>query len=404
MPRIIYIDNHATTPVDRRVFEAMVPYLTEQFGNPESKTHPYGWAASEACENARNKIASLIGATPKEIIFTSGATESNNLAIQGVANFYEDKGDHVITSSIEHKSVLDTCKEMEKQGKKVTYLPVDKNGFINIEDLRKSITPKTVLITIMAANNEIGTIQPIEEIGKIAHEHGVIFHTDAAQAAGKIPFDVNKINADMVSLSSHKIYGPKGIGAIYIRVNHPRVRLKPLLFGGGQEHSIRPGTLNVPGIVGFGKAAELCREFLCDEPARIEKLREQLKNGILSQLEYVYVNGPDKNRLPGNLNLSIAYVEGESLIMGLKGIAVSSGSACSSKELNMSHVLKSIGVDDTLAYSSIRFGIGRFNTEEEIDYVIQEVVRNAKYLQEGSPIYRAIKKGETIDASLFTDD
>ena len=404
MPQIIYIDNHATTPVDRRVFEVMAPYFTEQFGNPESSIHPYGWAASEACEKGRDQVASLIGAGHKEIIFTSGATESNNLAIQGVVSFYEDKGDHIITSCIEHKSVLDICKELEKRGKKVTYLSVDKNGFINSEDVKNAITSKTIIITIMSANNEIGTIQPVEEIGKIAHEHGIIFHTDAAQAAGKIPFDVNKINADIVSLSSHKIYGPKGIGAIYIRIRNPKVRLKPLFFGGGQEHGIRPGTLNVPGIAGFGKAAELCCELLNDESERILYLRERLKNGILSQLDYVYVNSPEKNCLPGNLNLSIAYIEGESLIMGLKGIAVSSGSACSSKDLSTSHVLKSIGVDDTHAHSSIRFGIGRFNTEEEIDYVIEEVVKNVKRLREGSPLYETIKRGGTTDLSLFIDD
>lgn len=404
MSRIIYLDNHATTPVDRQVFESMIPYLTDQFGNPESSTHPYGWAASEACEKGRTQVASLIGATPKEIIFTSGATESNNLAIQGVVSFYEDKGDHIITSSIEHKSVLDTCKELEKRGKKVTYLPVDKFGFVNMEDLRKAITSKTVIITIMSANNEIGTIQPVLEIGKIAHDCGIIFHTDAAQAVGKILFDVNKINADIVSLSSHKIYGPKGIGAIYIRIRNPKVRLKPLFFGGGQEHGIRPGTLNVPGIAGFGMAAKLCCELLSDEAQRILYLRERLKSGIMSQLDYVYVNGPGENRLPGNLNLSFAYIEGESLIMGLKGIAVSSGSACSAKDLSTSHVLKSIGVDDTLAHSSIRFGIGRFNTEEEIDYVINEVVKNVKKFREISPLYKAIKKGETIDASMYTSD
>lgn len=391
MSKVIYMDNHATTPVDPLVLQEMLPYFTENFGNPESKTHPYGWAALEAVTKAREQIASLIGSNPKEIIFTSGATESNNIAIQGVVNFYEKKGNHIITSAIEHKSVLDTCKELEKRGKRVTYLPVNKEGFINTKDLLKAITTKTVLITVMYANNEIGTIQPIKEIGAIAKEYGILFHTDAAQGAGKIAFNVNDMNVDLASLSSHKIYGPKGVGAIYIRSHDPRVRLSPLFYGGGQEYGLRPGTLNVPGIVGFGKAAKLCRELLPEEPERIKKLRDRLKDGILSQLDYVYVNGSENERLPGNLNVSFAYVEGESLVMSLKRVAVSSGSACTSHDAGVSHVLKSIGVGDELAHASIRFGLGRFNTEEEVEEVIKDLVESVKHLREISPLYSAVK-------------
>lgn len=391
MSKVIYMDNHAATPVDPLVLQEMLPYFTENCGNSESKTHPYGWTALEAVTKARELIASLIESNPKEIVFTSGATESNNIAIQGVANFYEKKGDHIITSVIEHKSVLDTCKELEKRGRRVTYLPVNKEGLINTKDLLKAITTKTVLITVMHANNEIGTIQPIKEIGVIAKEHGILFHTDAAQSAGKIAFNVNDMNVDLASLSSHKIYGPKGVGAIYIRSWNPRVRLSPLFYGGGQEYGLRPGTLNVPGIVGFGKAAKLCRELLPEEPERIKKLRDRLKDGILSQLDYVYVNGSENERLPGNLNVSFAYVEGELLVMSLKRVAVSSGSACTSYDAGVSHVLKSIGVGDELAHASIRFGLGRFNTEDEVEEVIKDLVESVKHLREISPLYSAVK-------------
>jgi cysteine desulfurase len=389
----IYLDNHATTPVDPRVVQAMLPYFTEVFGNAASRNHAFGWQAEEGVENARAAIAKLIGATAKEIIFTSGATESNNLAIKGVAEMYREKGNHIITQATEHKAVLDTCKRLEKYGYEVTYLPVQKDGRIDLDDLRKAITPKTILISIMYANNEIGVIQPISEIGAMAHEKGVFFHTDGVQAAGKIPVDVQKDNIDMMSLTAHKIYGPKGVGALYVRRRNPRVQLSAILDGGGHERGMRSGTLNVTGIVGFGKACELCQNEMPEESARMLGLRERLKDNILSQLDEVYINGSMIHRLPHNMNMSFAFVEGESMLMGINDIAVSSGSACTSATLEPSYVLKALGVGEDLAHTSIRFGIGRFNTAEEIDYVTARVVETVVRLRELSPLYEMAKEG-----------
>ena len=389
----IYLDNHATTPTDPRVLEAMLPYFTEVFGNAASRNHAFGWKAEEGVENARAAIAKLIGATPKEIIFTSGATESNNLAIKGVAEMYREKGNHIITQATEHKAVLDTCKRLEKYGYEVTYLPVQKDGRIDLDDLRKAITPKTILISIMYANNEIGVIQPIAEIGAIAKEKGVFFHTDGVQAAGKVPVDVQKDNIDMISLTAHKLYGPKGVGALYVRRRNPRVQLSAILDGGGHERGMRSGTLNVTGIVGFGKACEICQAEMPEESVKLARLRDRLKDNILSQLDEVYINGSMIHRLPHNINLSFAFVEGESMLMGINDIAVSSGSACTSATLEPSYVLKALGVGEDLAHTSIRFGIGRFNTEEEIDYVTARVVETVVRLRELSPLYEMAKEG-----------
>ena len=389
----IYLDNHATTPVDPRVLEAMLPYFTDVFGNAASRNHAFGWKAEEGVENARAAIAKLIGASPKEIIFTSGATESNNLAIKGVAEMYREKGNHIITQATEHKAVLDTCKRLEKYGYEVTYLPVQKDGRVDLDDLRKAITPKTILISIMYANNEIGVVQPIAEIGAIAKEKGVFFHTDGVQAAGKIPVDVQKDNIDMISLTAHKIYGPKGVGALYVRRRNPRVQLSAILDGGGHERGMRSGTLNVTGIVGFGKACEICQNEMPEESAKMTRLRDRLKDNILSQLDEVYINGSMTHRLPHNMNLSFAFVEGESMLMGINDIAVSSGSACTSATLEPSYVLKALGVGEDLAHTSIRFGIGRFNTEEEIDYVTGRVVETVIRLRELSPLYEMAKEG-----------
>src|SRR6478609_2545807 len=389
----IYFDNHATTQVDPRVVQAMLPYFTEKFGNAASRNHPFGWAGEEAVENARAQVASLIGATPKEIIFTSGATESDNLMIKGVAEMYREKGNHIITQAIEHKAVLDTCKRLEKYGYEVTYLPVQKDGRVNPEDVRKAITPKTILITIMYANNEIGVINPMAEIGKIAKEHGIIFAVDGVQAVGKIPVDVQKDNIDLLSISGHKIYGPKGVGALYVRRRNPRVQLSAIIDGGGHERGMRSGTLNVPGIVGLGKACELAQEELPQESCRLAGLRNRLRDRIMNRLDETYINGSTEHRLPGNLNISFAYVEGESLLMGINDIAVSSGSACTSATLEPSYVLKALGTGDDLAHSSIRFGIGRFNTEEEVDYVANKVIDVVRKLRELSPLYEMAKEG-----------
>jgi cysteine desulfurase len=389
----IYMDNHATTPVDPRVLEAMLPYFTDVFGNAASRNHAIGWKAEEGVENGRAAIAKLIGASPKEIIFTSGATESNNLAIKGVAEMYREKGNHIITQAIEHKAVLDTCKRLEKYGYEVTYLPVQKDGRVDLDDLRKAITPKTILISIMYANNEIGVVQPIAEIGAIAKEKGVFFHTDGVQAVGKIPVDVQKDNIDMISLTAHKIYGPKGVGALYVRRRNPRVQLSAILDGGGHERGMRSGTLNVTGIVGFGKACEICQNEMPEESAKMTRLRDRLKDNILSQLDEVYINGSMIHRLPHNMNMSFAFVEGESMLMGINDIAVSSGSACTSATLEPSYVLKALGVGEDLAHTSIRFGIGRFNTEEEIDYVTSRVVETVVRLRELSPLYEMAKEG-----------
>jgi cysteine desulfurase len=389
----IYMDNHATTPVDPRVLEAMLPYFTDKFGNAASRNHEFGWKAEEAVENARAQIAHLINATPKEIIFTSGATESTNLAIKGAAEMYREKGNHIITQVTEHKATLDTCKRLEKYGYEVTYLPVEKDGRINLDDLRRAITPKTILISIMYANNEIGVVQPIAEIGKIAKEKGVLFHADAVQAVGKIPVDVQKDGIDLMSISAHKIYGPKGVGALYVRRRNPRVQLASIIDGGGHERGMRSGTLNVPGIVGLGKACELCQEEMPAESVKLRALRDRLKDAIMSSLDEVYINGSMEHRLPHNINISFAYVEGESLLMGINDVAVSSGSACTSATLEPSYVLKALGVGEDLAHTSIRFGIGRFNTQEEVDYVADRVVDTVKRLRELSPLYEMAKEG-----------
>jgi cysteine desulfurase len=392
----IYMDNHATTPMDPRVLQAMLPYFTEKFGNAASRNHSFGWAGEEAVETARQQIASLINATAKEIIFTSGATESDNLMIKGVAEMYREKGNHIITQAIEHKAVLDTCKRLEKNGYEVTYLPVQRDGRVNPEDVRKAIKPSTILITVMYANNEIGVINPIAEIGKIAKEHGIIFAVDGVQAVGKVPVDVTKDNIDLLAISGHKIYGPKGVGALYVRRRNPRVQLSAIIDGGGHERGMRSGTLNVTGIVGLGKACELCQQEMAEEGARLGKLRDRLKAGLEAKLDEVYINGSLEQRLPNNLNMSFAYVEGESLLMGINDVAVSSGSACTSATLEPSYVLKALGVGEDLAHTSIRFGLGRFTTEEEVDYVIDKMVQVVTKLRELSPLYEMAKEGIDI--------
>ncbi len=400
MTRRVYMDNHATTQVDQRVVDAMVPCFTEKFGNSGSRNHAFGWEAEALVDTAREQVAKVIGAKAKEIIFTSGATESDNLALKGVVEFYKEKGNHIITATTEHKAILDTCKALERKGLAiVTYLQVDKFGLIDLDELRAAITDKTILISIMHANNEIGTIQPVHEIGKIAKERGVLFHTDATQGAGKIPVDVDAMGIDLLSLSAHKVYGPKGVGALYVRARNPRVRLAPQLDGGGQERGFRSGTLNVPGIVGLGRAMEIASEVMESENERLLRLRERLRQRIMGKLDEVYLNGHPLQRLPGNLNLSFAFVEGESLLMGLKDIAVSSGSACTSATLEPSYVLKALGVGDELAHTSIRFGLGRFNTEDEVDYVAERVVHEVTRLREMSPLYEMAKEG--IDLKSF---
>ena len=389
----IYMDNHATTPVDPRVLEEMLPYFTDKFGNAASRNHAFGWAGEEAVELSRDRIAKLVGATTKEIIFTSGATESDNLAIKGVAEMYREKGNHIITAVTEHKAVLDTCKRLEKYGYRVTYLPVQKDGLIDLEDLKRAMDDKTVLVTIMAANNEIGVLQPWVEIGKLCHERGVIFHSDATQAVGKVPIDVNKHNIDLMSISAHKMYGPKGVGALYVRRKSPRVQISPIIDGGGHERGMRSGTLNVPGIVGLGKACAIAIEEMPRESCRLAGLRNRLRDQIMGRLDEVYINGSMERRLPGNLNISFAYVEGESLLMGINDVAVSSGSACTSATLEPSYVLKALGTGDDLAHSSIRFGMGRFNTEAEVDYVADRVCETVERLRELSPLYEMAKEG-----------
>ena len=391
----IYMDNQATTQMDPRVLDAMLPYFGEHFGNAASRNHPFGWAAEEAVDTARSQIAQLIGAKAKEIIFTSGATESDNLAIKGVAEFYKEKGSHIITCVTEHKAVLDSCKTLERTGKAdVTYLSVDKYGMINPDDVKNAITDKTVLISIMYANNEIGTVHPIRDIGRIAKEKGILFHCDATQGVGKVPVNVDQDGIDLLSMTAHKIYGPKGCGALYVRAKGPRVRLTPLIDGGGHERGMRSGTLNVPGIVGFGKACELGGQELETEAAKLISLRTRLHDGINSKLEDIYLNGHPTQRIPGNLNLSFSYVEGESLLMGInKEIALSSGSACTSATLEPSYVLKALGVGEELAHTSIRFGLGRFNTEEEVDTVISRMVEVVQRLRDLSPLYEMAKEG-----------
>jgi len=398
----VYLDYHATTPVDPEVMRTMLPYFTENFGNAASKSHEYGWTAEAAVERARGMIARLIGATDKEIIFTSGATESDNLAVTGAARMYREKGNHIITSAIEHKAVLDSCHALEREGFEITYLGVDKYGQVSPEDVKKAITQRTILASIMAANNEIGTINPVAAIGRVCKEAGVIFHTDAVQGVGKMPIDVEKMGIDLLSLSAHKIYGPKGVGALYVRRKNPRVRLVPIIHGGGHERGMRSGTLNVPGIVGFGKACEILQRVMTEEIRRMQHLRDMLWDGIRTQLEDVYLNGHPDERLPNSLNVSFAYVEGESLMMGMKDIAVSSGSACTSASLEPSYVLKAIGVDEDLAHTSIRFSVGRFTDEEEIRYVVKKVVDTVNKLRELSPLYEMAKQGIDIKNVQWT--
>jgi cysteine desulfurase len=393
----IYLDNNATTPLDPRVLEAMMPYLTSEYGNAASRSHAFGWKAEEAVDLAREQIASLIGANEKEIVFTSGATESDNLAIKGVAGFYKDKGNHIITCRTEHKAVLDTCKRLEREGFQVTYLDVDKQGRVDPAAIRAAITDKTILVTIMFANNEVGTVQPIAEIGALCREKGVLFHCDAVQGIGKLPFNVDEMKVDLASITAHKMYGPKGVGALYVRRKPTRVRLVPLIDGGGHERGMRSGTLNVSAIVGFGKAAALCQAEMGAEGLRTERLRKRLQDYLFQHLDHLELNGHPEHRLPGNLNVSFAFVEGEALMMAIKDAAVSSGSACTSASLEPSYVLRACGVSEDLAHTSIRFGLGRFNTEEEVDYVGKYVVGQVEKLREMSPLYEMAKEG--IDLS-----
>ncbi len=390
----IYLDNHATTPCDPQVVEAMIPYFTEIFGNAGSRNHSYGWRAQEAVERAREQVAALIGADPKEIVFTSGATESDNLAVIGVARFYKEKGKHIVTSSIEHKAILDACHALEREGWEITYLPVDKEGLIAPEAVSAALRDDTVLCSIMWANNEIGVVQDIAAIGAVCRQRGVFFHTDAVQALGKLPCDVAALNVDLLSISAHKIYGPKGVGALYVRRGRPRIRLEPMLFGGGQERGMRSGTQPVQQIVGLGKAAELARLALENgEVERTRRLRDRLWDGLRANLDELYLNGSWEHRLPNNLNVSFAYCEGESILMAIKDLAVSSGSACTSSSLEPSYVLRALGVDEELAHTSIRFGIGRFNTEEEVDYAIGVLTEKIRWLRDMSPLYEMVKEG-----------
>ncbi|MBS1928492.1 MAG: IscS subfamily cysteine desulfurase [Chitinophagaceae bacterium] len=393
----IYLDNNATTPVDPRVFEAMTPYFLEHFGNAASRNHPFGWQAEEAVDYGREQVAKLIGADPKEIIFTSGATEADNLALKGVFEMYASKGNHIITATTEHKAVLDTCKHIEKLGGEVTYLPVDNLGMINLQELEAAIKPTTILIAIMYANNEIGTIMPIKEISQIAKKHGVLMFTDGTQAVGKIPVDVNKDGIDLMAFSAHKMYGPKGVGALYVRRKGPRVKVTAQMDGGGHERGMRSGTLNVPGIVGFGKACELCMQEMQSDTEKISKLRDKLESALL-KLEEAYVNGSIEHRLPHVANISFKYVEGEGLMMGFnKNIAVSSGSACTSASLEPSYVLKALGLGDDLAHSSLRFGLGRFTTEDQIDYTIKAVSDTVNKLRDMSPLWEMFKEGVDLN-------
>jgi len=399
----IFMDYHSTTPVDPRVLEAMLPYFTQKFGNAASRNHAYGWVAEEAVDHARERIAKLVGAqSEKEIVFTSGATESNNLALKGVAEFYKDKGNHIITTVLEHKAVLDTCKRLEGEGFRVTYLPVAKDGRVDPDDVKKAITDQTILVSVMFANNEIGTVQPLAEIGKITREKGVLLHTDAVQGLGKVPFDAQAMNVDLASITAHKMYGPKGVGALFVRRSKPRVRLAAQMDGGGHERGNRSGTLNVPGIVGFGKAAQIMSEEGEADSAKILALRERLHKKITGSLDEVHLNGSVRDRLPGNLNLSFSFVEGEAMMMAIKDVAVSSGSACTSASLEPSYVLRALGVGDELAHSSIRFGLGRFNTEEEVDFVANLVIDKVQKLRDMSPLYEMFKEGIDLNSVQWT--
>jgi cysteine desulfurase len=398
----IYMDNHATTQMDPRVLEAMMPYFTDIFGNAASRNHEFGWEAEKAVDKAREQIAALIGATPKEIVFTSGATESNNLAIKGIAEMYSERGNHIITQAIEHKAVLDTCKRLEKDGVRVTYLPVKTDGRIDLDQLRDAITDKTILISIMYANNEIGAVQPMAEIAKIAKEKGILFHSDAVQAIGKIPVNVIADGIDVMSMTAHKLYGPKGVGALYVRRRNPRVQITAQMDGGGHERGMRSGTLNVAGIVGLGEACAIAHREMAEESKKLAALRDRLKDKLTSALDEVYINGSWEHRLPHNLNISFNYVEGESLLMGINDIAVSSGSACTSATLEPSYVLKALGAGDDLAHSSIRFGLGRFNTVEEVDYVAAKVIDVVEKLRELSPLYEMAKEGVDLSKVSWT--
>ncbi|MBM4356758.1 MAG: IscS subfamily cysteine desulfurase [Deltaproteobacteria bacterium] len=399
----IYMDYHATTPADPRVVEAMLPYFTQVFGNAASRSHAFGWTAEEAVSTARDHVAKLIGASKaKEIVFTSGATESNNLAIKGVAHFYREKGNHIVTTKIEHKAVLDTCKRLEKEGFEVTYLPVDKTGRVSVDAVREALTERTILVSVMLANNEVGAIQPIKEIGALTRARGILLHCDAVQGIGKTPFDVEDMNVDLASLTAHKIYGPKGVGALYVRRTKPRVRLAAEMDGGGHEFGLRSGTLNVAGIVGFGKACAILTEEWRAEAERLRTLRDRLLTTITAELEEVHINGSLEHRLPNNLNLSFAFVEGESMIMAIRDVAVSSGSACTSASLEPSYVLHAMGVTDDAAHSSIRFGLGRFTTEEEVDYVARLVIDKVKKLRNMSPLWEMHKEGIDLTTVQWT--
>jgi len=402
----IFMDSNSTTPVDPRALEVMIPYFTEKFGHPGSRNHPFGWEAETAMERAREQIAKLIGARdPKEVVFTSGGTEADNLALKGIAEMYREKGNHIVTTVTEQRAVLDPCHRLEKQGVQVTYLRVGTDGLVDVEEIRKAITDKTILISVMFANNEIGTIQPIEAIGKLAKEKGILFHTDATEAVGKIPVDVEKMGVDLLTCTAHKIYGPKGVGALYVRRKGPRVRIAPMIDGGGHERGARSGTVPVPLAVGFGKAAEICREVMSEESARLAKLRDKLQDKILSTVDEAYLNGHPEKRLPHTLNVSFAYVEGESVLMGLnKEVALSSGSACTSATLEPSYVIQALGVGAELAHSSIRYGLHRFTTEEEVDYVASRTIEVVTRLREMSPLYELAKEGVDIKSIHWKAD
>jgi cysteine desulfurase len=393
--RPVYLDYQATTPMDPRVLEAMLPYFTEKFGNPHSRSHAYGWEAEEGVEKARAQVAHIIGADEREIIFTSGATESNNLALQGVAHFYKDKRNHVVTLLTEHKCVLDSCRHLEQEGFKVTYLPVKPDGLVDLVELEKVVTDKTAIVSVMAVNNEIGVIQPLKEIARIVHAKGAFFHSDCAQAVGKIPLDVNEMGIDLMSISGHKIYGPKGIGALYVR-RKPRIRLQALIHGGGQERGMRSGTLPTPLCVGLGEACAIAEREMPEETKRLTKLRDRFYDALKARLPEIYLNGDLEHRIPGNLNISFAYVEGESLIMGIKGLCVSSGSACTSASLEPSYVLRALGVTEDLAHTSLRIGFGRFTTESDVDFAVEEIVEHVEKLRAMSPLWEMVQEGIDI--------
>lgn len=397
----MYLDMQATTPLDPRALDAMMPYLTERYGNPHSRTHMYGWETEDAVETAREEVAALIGAQAKEIVFTSGATESNNAALKGVAHFYKDKKKHIITTTTEHKCVLDSCRQLEREGFEVTYLPVKENGLVDMKELEAAIREDTAIVSVMAVNNEIGVIQPLKEIGELCRAKKVFFHTDGAQACGKIPIDVNEMKIDLMSISGHKFYGPKGIGALYVR-RRPRVRLEPIINGGGQERGLRSGTLPTPLIVGIGAAARVAKEELHRDAEHVKRLSSRLINGIQSRVEYTQINGDKDARYHGNVNMSFAYVEGESMLMGLKEIAVSSGSACTSASLEPSYVLRALGVNEEMAHTSIRYGLGRFTTEAEVDRAIEATVKQVEKLREMSPLWEMVQEGIDLKTIEWT--